>query len=150
MPNNIYLFEKSGTKSLTSHPITIRIMKRVTSLGGIFFKCDDVAKQKAWYEKHLGLPMSPYGTTFEWIEADGSLKKGSTTWAPFDKATKYFDPSDKSFMINYRVENLAWLVEQLKLEGVTILDDIEKYEYGSFVHILDPEGNKVELWEPAE
>ncbi|HLX90691.1 MAG TPA: VOC family protein [Puia sp.] len=125
-------------------------MKRVTSIGGIFFKCEDVERQKTWYERHLGLPMSPYGTTFEWVHADGSSKKGSTTWAPFAKNTKYFDPSAKEFMINYQVENLEWLVEQLKADGVTVIDAIEKSDYGSFVHILDPEGNKIELWEPAE
>jgi predicted enzyme related to lactoylglutathione lyase len=123
-------------------------MKRVTSLGGIFFKCKDKKKLNAWYGEHLGLDVSEYGTNFEWREVDDPEKKGLTVWSPFDAATKYFEPSTKEFMINYRVENIEWLVEQLKKEGVTILDDITDSDYGKFVHLLDPEGNKVELWQP--
>lgn len=124
-------------------------MKKVTGIGGIFFKCKDPKQMKDWYQKHLGLNTNDYGATFEWYEGDDNTKKGSTTWSPFGEATKYFEPSTKEFMINYRVENLEALVEELKKEGVTILDNIESYDYGKFVHILDAEGNKVELWEPA-
>lgn len=124
-------------------------MKRVTGIGGIFFKCRDPKKMTEWYRQHLGLNTNPYGATFEWFEgADGSTK-AQTQWSPFPESTDYFEPSARDFMMNYRVENLEALVEVLKNEGVTIVDEIETYDYGKFVHILDAEGNKVELWEPA-
>ncbi len=122
-------------------------MKRVTSLGGVFFKCKDPEKMKEWYSKHLGLETDAYGTSFEWRQADEGIKKGFTAWSPFKEDTKYMEPSKKDFMINYRVENLVWLIEEFKKEGVTIVDEIESFEYGKFVHILDPENNKIELWE---
>ena len=126
-------------------------MKRVTGIGGIFFKCNDPEKMKQWYQTHLGFNMDPYGAKFEWQqEGADSTKKGYTLWSPFPDKTKYFEPSSRDFMINYRVENLEALVEELKKEGVTVLDNIETYEYGKFVHILDVEGNKIELWEPGE
>jgi len=125
-------------------------MKRVTSIGGIFFKCKNPDKIKEWYSKHLGFNTDQYGTTFQWRRADDSIKKGYTVWSPFTESTEYFDPSKKEFMINYRVENLVSLVEELKKEGVQVVDEIEDYEYGKFVHILDPEGNKLELWEPYD
>lgn len=125
-------------------------MKKVTGIGGIFFKCKDPNQMREWYKTHLGLPATNYGATFDWREADDSTKKGSTTWSPFAETTKYFEPSTKDFMINYRVENLESLVEQLKKEGVTIVDKIEDSDYGKFVHIIDVEGNKVELWEPKD
>lgn len=124
-------------------------MKKVTGIGGIFFKCKDAAKLKDWYQKHLGLNTNQYGATFEWYEGDDSTKKGQTQWSPFNETTKYFEPSSKEFMINYRVENLEALVEELKKEGVTVVDQIESFDYGKFVHIIDLEGNKIELWEPA-
>ncbi len=125
-------------------------MKRVTSIGGVFFKCKNPDKIKEWYSKHLGLNTDKYGTSFEWRQADDGIKKGFTAWSPFTENTKYFEPSEKEFMINYRVENLEWLIEELKKEGVTVVDSIEVYEYGKFVHILDIEGNKIELWEPND
>jgi predicted enzyme related to lactoylglutathione lyase len=125
-------------------------MKKVTGIGGVFFKCKDPNKMKEWYKTHLGLDTNEYGANFEWRDAEDPTKKGSTTWSPFAEKTKYLDPSTKDFMINYRVENLEALVEQLKNEGVTIVDAIETYDYGKFVHIMDVEGNKVELWEPAD
>jgi predicted enzyme related to lactoylglutathione lyase len=123
-------------------------MKKVTGIGGIFFKCKDPNKVKEWYKTHLGLDTNEYGAEFEWRDAEDPTKKGSTIWSPFAEKSKYFEPSTKDFMINYRVENLEALVEQLKNEGVTIVDKIEDTEYGKFVHIIDVEGNKVELWEP--
>ena len=105
---------------------------------------------KEWYKIHLGLDAGQYGATFQWREDQDQSKKGSTTWNPFSENTKYFEPSSKDFMINYRVDNLEALVEQLKNEGVTIVDSIETYDYGKFVHIMDAEGNKVELWEPHD
>ena len=125
-------------------------MKKVTGIGGIFFKCKDPKKMNEWYKTHLGLNTTDYGVTFEWREAEDSTKKGQTQWSTFSETTKYFEPSTKDFMINYRVENLEALVEELKKEGVTIVDKIESYDYGKFVHILDAEGNKVELWEPND
>ncbi|WP_375445906.1 VOC family protein [uncultured Fibrella sp.] len=125
-------------------------MKKVTGLGGVFFKCNDPQAMNDWYARNLGLVTSEYGTSFEWRQADDPSKKGSTAWCAFPNDTKSFDPSTKPFMINYRVENLAALVEELKKDNVTIVDEIAEYEYGKFVHVLDPEGNLIELWEPSE
>ena len=125
-------------------------MKKVTGIGGIFFKSKDPKGINEWYKTHLGLNTTPYGASFEWRELDDNSKKGLTQWNPFAENTKYFEPSTKDFMINYRVENLEALVEELKKENVTILDKIESYDYGKFVHILDIEGNKIELWEPKD
>lgn len=125
-------------------------MKKVTGVGGIFFKCKDPEKIKEWYKKHLGFNTDQYGTNFEWRQGEDTTKKGFTQWSPFAEKTKYFEPSTKEFMINYRVENLEALVEELKKDGVTIVDSIEVYEYGKFIHILDIEGNKIELWEPED
>jgi predicted enzyme related to lactoylglutathione lyase len=125
-------------------------MKRVTGIGGIFFKCKDPKKMREWYQIHLGLNTNQYGAVFEWRQAADSTKKGFSQWSPFSEKTKYFEPSTKEFMINYRVENLKALVEELKKEGVTITDEIETADYGKFVHIMDIEGNKLELWEPND
>ena len=125
-------------------------MKRVTGIGGIFFKCKDTKKMKEWYKIHLGLNTNQYGAVFEWRQGADTTKKGFTQWSPFNETTKYFEPSTKDFMINYRVADLEELVEELKKEGVTITDKIEVVEYGKFVHIIDIEGNKVELWEPND
>jgi len=125
-------------------------MKKVTGIGGIFFKCENPNKIKDWYKKHLGLDTDQWGTNFEWRQSDNNTKKGFTQWSPFAKSTKHFDPSTKDFMINYRVENIEKLVAELKISGITILDTIETVEYGKFVHIMDIEGNKIELWEPND
>lgn len=103
-----------------------------------------------WYQQHLGLKTNPYGAVFEWYQGADQTKKGFTTWSPFDETTTYFEPSPNDFMINYRVENIEELVAELKQNGVTVLDAIEAYDYGKFVHILDAEGNKIELWEPND
>jgi len=105
-------------------------MKKVTGLGGVFFKCNDPKGMNDWYAKNLGLPAGEYGTTFEWLEADDPSKKGSTSWCAFPNDTKYFNPSAKPFMINYRVENLVALVDELKKDNVTIVDEIVEYNYG--------------------
>ncbi|MBC7861956.1 MAG: VOC family protein [Bacteroidia bacterium] len=125
-------------------------MKKVTGIGGIFFKCKDPKKMKEWYQKNLGLNTNQYGTVFEWWQGADSSKKGFTQWSPFNEKTKYFAPSTKEFMINYRVQNLDALIEELKKNGVTVVDTIEKADYGKFVHILDVEGGKIELWEPND
>jgi predicted enzyme related to lactoylglutathione lyase len=125
-------------------------MKKVTGIGGIFFKCNNPKKMMEWYKTHLGIDTNDYGASFEWRDSEDSNKKGSTQWSPFAETTKYFEPSTAAFMINYRVHNLEALVEQLKKEGVSVLDNIETFDYGKFVHIMDAEGNKIELWEPVE
>lgn len=124
--------------------------KKVTGIGGVFFKCKDPKAVNEWYKTHLGFDTTPYGTSFEWRQAEDPTQKGTTVWNPFKEETKYFEPSTKDFMINYRVENLVELVAQLKAEGVTIVDEIESFDYGKFIHIMDPEGNKIELWEAID
>lgn len=124
--------------------------RKVTGIGGIFFKCKDPKKVREWYQTHLGLITNQYGAVFEWRQAGDSTKKGFAQWSPFSEKTKYFEPSTKEFMINYRVENLPALVEELKKAGVTVTDTIETYDYGKFVHIMDLEDNKIELWEPND
>lgn len=123
---------------------------RVTGIGGIFFKVKDPDATKSWYQKHLGLSTDKYGTAFEWRSSENPEKKGFTQWSPMKEDTQYFEPSQKDFMINYRVENLEELVQFLQKEGVTILDEIQTFEYGKFVHILDPDGHSIELWEPVD
>ncbi|CAN5561445.1 hypothetical protein BH10BAC5_BH10BAC5_19590 [soil metagenome] len=125
-------------------------LKRVTGLGGVFFKSKDPKKLKEWYQTHLGLNMDDYGTSFEWRLSDDGSKKGYTQWGTFKETTKYFLPSEKQFMINYRVADLEALVKELKTEGVTITDTLEAYDYGKFIHIMDDDGNKIELWEPLD
>lgn len=125
-------------------------MKRVTGIGGVFFKCKDPNQVKDWYKTHLGLNTDQWGTTFEWRSSEEPERKRYTQWSPFKDTTEYFEPSRKEFMFNYIVEDLSALVEVLKQEGVTVLDEIAEYEYGKFVHILDLEGNKIELWEPVD
>lgn len=125
-------------------------MKRVTALGGIFFKSRDPQAANAWYEKHLGLQTTPYGTNFEWRHADNPDKKGYTLWSPFKEETAYFQPSEKEFMLNFRVENLEALLAALKEEGIEQIGEMQVYEYGKFAHIMDPEGIKIELWEPND
>lgn len=123
-------------------------MKRVTGLGGFFFKCDDPTTIKEFYKNQLGIPVDQYGWTFWWKDKDGN--DCSTQWSPFKADTKYFEPSQKQFMMNFRVDNLEALLEALKEEGVTIVGEMETYDYGKFGWILDPEGNKIELWEPID
>ena len=124
--------------------------KRVTAIGGIFFKCENPKAQNEWYKTHLGLNTSDYGANFEWRKSDQPEEKGYTVWSPFKKDTEYFAPSEKEFMVNFRVENLAELLVALKEEGVQQIGEMQEYEYGKFAHILDPEGNKIELWEPVD
>ncbi|ELR73866.1 Glyoxalase/Bleomycin resistance protein/Dioxygenase family protein [Fulvivirga imtechensis AK7] len=124
--------------------------KKVTGVGGIFFKCKEPNQMREWYDKNLGLVTNEYGSLFEFRQSDDPEKKGYLQWSTFSENTTYFEPSEKDFMINYRVENIEALVDELKASGVTVLDDIETYEYGKFVHILDPENNKIELWEPVD
>jgi predicted enzyme related to lactoylglutathione lyase len=123
-------------------------MKKVTGIGGIFLKCKDPKAVNEWYKTHLGFDTTPYGTSFEWLEKD-SGNEGITQWNPFPEDTDYFQPSEKDFMINYRVDNLEALILELKTQGIETLDEVTTYSYGKFVHIIDPEGNKIQLWEPT-
>lgn len=128
----------------------VKMKGKVTGIGGVFFKTKDPKATKEWYAKNLGLKTDDYGSTFEVRNATNPKEINYIQWSPFEKDTNYFKPSEKEFMINYRVENIEALVEQLKQNGVTILDDVETFDYGKFVHILDHDGNKIELWEPVD
>ncbi len=123
---------------------------KVTGIGGIFFFSDDPEKAKEWYAKNLGLQVNQWGSSFEFRNANRPEEINYLQWSPFRKGSEYFAPSVKEFMINYRVQNIEMLVNKLKENGVTILDSIETYDYGKFVHIMDAEGNKIELWEPVD
>ena len=122
--------------------------KRVTGIGGLFFKSKNPKASRDWYKKHLGFNTDDYGCTFWWKDEAG--KDCSTQWSPFADHTKYYEPSKKDFMFNYRVENLHELLAVLKDEGVTIVGGVKEYEYGKFGWILDNDGNKIELWEPID
>lgn len=124
--------------------------KGVTGIGGIFFKTADVNGLKSWYSKHLGINMDEYGASFVTRQFNDPDKSSYLQWSPFKKDTEYFDPSENEFMINYRVRDIEGMVKDLKSAGVTICDEIASYEYGKFVHILDHEGRKIELWEPID
>ena len=122
-------------------------MERVTGIGGVFFKVKDTEKTRQWYRDHLGFNIDQYGTNFEWRQADEGTLKGFTQWSPFKEDSDYFE---QEFMINYRVTDLDGLIEELREKGVTIVDEIESQDFGKFVHIIDGDGSKVELWEPND
>lgn len=121
---------------------------KVLGIGGVFFFSDNPNETKEWYSKNLGLDTNEWGASFEFRNINKPDEINSMQWCPFKSGSTYFSPSKKEFMINYRVQNIVGMVEKLKADGVTILDDIQTYEYGKFVHIMDADGNKVELWEP--
>ena len=123
---------------------------KVTGIGGIFFRSGNPQEMRAWYGKNLGLAIDDYGSPFEFRNANRPEEINYLRWSPYEDSTEYFSPSEKEFMINYRVQNIEGLVRNLRERGVTIVDTIEIYEYGKFVHIMDPEGNKIELWEPND
>ena len=123
---------------------------KVTGIGGIFFLSKNPKKTREWYGANLGLAIDDYGSPFEFRNANNPEEINYLRWSPFEESTDYFDPSEKPFMINYRVQNIEGLVEKLEQNGVTILDEIAEFEYGKFVHVLDPEDNKIELWEPVD
>jgi catechol 2,3-dioxygenase-like lactoylglutathione lyase family enzyme len=123
---------------------------RVTGIGGIFFASDNPAEMRQWYADHLGLALNDWGSAFEFRNANRPDEVNYLQWSPFKTGSSYFEPSVREFMINYRVQNIEALVRKLRAEGVVILDTIAEYEYGKFVHILDHDGNKVELWEPVD
>ena len=124
---------------------------KVTGIGGIFFYSDNLQETKEWYTKNLGIEMNDWGSSsFESRNINRPDEINSLQWTPFKNGDEYFSPSKKDFMINYRVQNIEALVNKLKENGVTILDSIATYDYGKFVHIMDTEGNKIELWEPID
>lgn len=135
--------QQKDTASENSEP-------KVTGIGGVFFFSEDTEKLKNWYGKNLGFAVGEYGTTFASRNMECPEEVNYLQWSPFKKGSEYFAPSKKEFMINYRVQNLEGLLSRLAENGVTILDDVETYDYGKFVHIMDPEGNKIELWEPVD
>ncbi len=138
--------QKNQTGSSTPPLDTI---PKVTGIGGIFFYSENLKETKEWYTKNLGIQMNEWGSSsFESRNVNRPDEVASLQWKPFQKGDDYFSPSKKDFMINYQVQNIEGLVKKLKENGVTLLDEIETYDYGKFVHILDMEGNKIELWEP--
>jgi predicted enzyme related to lactoylglutathione lyase len=126
-------------------------MKRVTGIGGIFFKANDPDKLRDWYRAHLGIECEKEGgAIFKWRRADDPTSERFTVWSPFPADTDYFAPGKKTFIINFQVENLGELLAALKREGVDVDPRVESYDYGKFGWIMDPDGNRIELWEPAK
>ncbi len=124
-------------------------MQKVTGIGGIFFNSPDPVLLRAWYKEHLGIDVQEWGgAIFQWANAEGKPVDGSTVWTVNDATGDHFAPSTAPFMINYRVADLHALVQALRAEGCTVLDKIDESEYGKFAWVIDPDGNKVELWEP--
>ena len=126
-------------------------MKRVTGIGGVFFKSKDPELLRAWYQKHLGIDIESWGGhAFRWRDDDNPTGDGTTAWSIFDAGTGYFEPGKSAFMINYRVENLDALLPLLRSEGCQVEDKVEDSEFGRFGWVIDPDGNRVELWQPPE
>ncbi len=123
--------------------------KRVVGVGGVFFKSKNPKKTREWYARHLGFRVDPYGACFEWRTAGNTRKKGWTVWSPMARKTDYMKPSRKEFMINFIVADLRKLLKSLKKEGIKQVGEIQEYDYGLFAHIMDPDGVKIELWEPV-
>jgi|ERR1700741_2099941 len=140
--------KKNQTDNSTS---PVDTTPKVTGIGGIFFFSDSPKETKEWYAKNLGFEVNQWGAvSFDSRDMNSPDSINSLQWSLFKKGDQYFSPSKKEFMINYRVQNIEGLVIKLKENGVTILDEIASYDYGKFVHIMDAEGNKIELWEPAD
>ena len=135
---------------MTTHQKNMNAEPRVTGIGGIFFYSKNPRETNEWYGKNLGLAIDEWGSPFEFRNANRPEEINYLRWSPFDETTDYFQPSGKQFMVNYRVNNMEGLVKKLRDNGVTIVDDIQEFEYGKFVHIMDNEGNKIELWEPVD
>ncbi len=142
LPKNNIKMENNSSEDQTT--------PKVTGIGGIFFFSENPETTRNWYAKHLGLEVNEWGSSFEFRNAHHPEEINYLQWSPFKKGSDYFAPSKKEFMINYRVQNIEGLVAKLKADGVTVVDNIETFEYGKFVHIMDAEGNKIELWEPVD
>lgn len=141
---------EDSTQSSSNTSSEQHLIPKVTGIGGIFFFSEDPAKTKEWYSKNLGLEVNQWGSTFEFRNAHRPEEINYLQWSPFKSGSEYFSPSSREFMINYRVQNIEVLVQKLKENGVTVLDEIETFDYGKFVHVMDAEGNKLELWEPVD
>ncbi len=136
------------TKQTDNSTLSDNSTPKVTGIGGIFFYSDNPQESREWYAKNLGLEINDWGSSsFESRNINKPEEINSLQWCPFKTGDEYFNPSKKEFMINYRVQNLEGLINKLKDNGVTILDSIATYDYGKFIHIMDAEGNKIELWE---
>ncbi len=140
--------EKNNPKTQQFHEDELQ--PKVTGIGGVFFFCEDTQKTKDWYSENLGLQINQWGSSIEFRNAHRPDEINYLQWSPFEKDSPYFSPSKKEFMINYRVQNIDALVEKLKANNVTVLDTIQTFDYGKFVHIMDHEDNKIELWEPVD
>jgi predicted enzyme related to lactoylglutathione lyase len=126
-------------------------VKRVTGIGGIFFKSRDPKALGAWYREHLGIGVEDWGgAAFRWASSENPSGTGTTIWSPFKADTEYFAPSNAAFMINYRVEDLHALLAQLRIEGCDVVDKVDESEFGKFGWVIDPDGNNIELWQPHE
>jgi predicted enzyme related to lactoylglutathione lyase len=126
-------------------------MEKVTGIGGVFFKSRDPKKIGAWYQEHLGIQIEDWGgSAFRWREHADHEREASTVWSPFADDTEYFQPSEREFMVNYRVRNLDAMLAQLREAGVEVDDRIEESEFGRFGWCQDPDGTRIELWEPPE
>jgi|SRR5690606_21172359 len=136
--------------STSNLPSTDDTTPKVTGIGGVFFFSDNPQETKAWYSQNLGFDTDEWGSTFGSRNINKPEEVNYLQWSPFQKGSEYFQPSKKEFMINYRVQNLVGLLVKLQENGVIILDEVQSFEYGKFVHIMDPEGNKIELWEPVD
>jgi predicted enzyme related to lactoylglutathione lyase len=136
-------------KPADNSPSSVDTTPRVTGIGGIFFFTENPKEAREWYAKHLGFEVNDWGSTFESRSINNPDEINALQWSPFKSGSEYFAPSKKEFMINYRVQNIEGIVAKLKESGVIVLDEITAYDYGKFVHIMDADGNKVELWEPV-
>ena len=136
--------------STTSKPSHDEKDPKVTGIGGIFFFSNNPQETKTWYSNNLGFDTDEWGSTFKTRNLEQPTEINYLQWSPFQSGSEYFSPSKKEFMINYRVQNLEGLLIKLRKNGVTILDEVQTFDYGKFVHIMDPEGNKIELWEPVD
>lgn len=141
---------KGNQNSTDKLVLTLDTVPKVIGIGGIFFFSDNPQKTNEWYEQNLGLVMKDYGSVFESRDVNHPDVINYLIWSTFEKGSDYLSPSKKDFMINYRVQNIEGLVKKLKANGAIVLDSIATYDYGKFVHLLDLEGNKIELWEPVD
>ena len=149
--NDIINEFKKNPKSKISVETEIKYDYKVSGIAGVFFKSQNPGKLNKWYQDNLGLPKGPFGSRYEWQETyEDSTRMGSFQWSAISDKENYFLPSAKNFMINYRVENLDKLVSQLQKDSIPLLDSISIYPYGKFIHLMDIEGNKIELWEPID
>ncbi len=141
----------ASRRSPKSKKGSVTPLARVTGIGGIFFKSDDPKGLMEWYRRHLGIEPSAFGgSVFKWREQHRSSRIGYTVFNPFERDTGYFEPSEQPYMFNFRVADLDGLLESLRRAGLHVIDQVEQHEYGKFGWIIDPEGRKIELWEPPD